>query len=284
MDALPPETMGNVFFHSIPTDTAPFTPPSNIHAPLSLTHVSSRWRTVAQSIPLLWTGRRISPVENSDQSNLVLIKEWLARSQDLPISIALYLGADYWQTRALDLNPATFDMQNFDPASLNPTWTEENLRRTICAISAVLNHSDRLESLSICLDTTCLEAQEWTVAEGRLGRLKHLELMDYKQKSQAAISQQYLPIPHTVSTSPAPAATAVLSCAQHLRHFRGVFTSRNAVLFQHIQGSINWRQLTSVDATITHQSQYTHILRACTNLSDLSVGFWFEDFGPPIDY
>ncbi|KAJ7158553.1 hypothetical protein C8R46DRAFT_1354515 [Mycena filopes] len=94
---IPPEVLGEIFFHCLPRDT--FVQPSATRAPLLLTQISSNWRSVALATPALWTSLAINLSIRSCLPNLALIQAWLARSGSRPLSfhIAESIRKDYYE-------------------------------------------------------------------------------------------------------------------------------------------------------------------------------------------
>lgn len=82
---LPPEILAEIFVHCIPEGQFPL--PYRTEAPLLLTHVSSLWRSLAMSIPDLWTSLHINykdPAEDIPAANT-----WLSLSGDRALSLSI---------------------------------------------------------------------------------------------------------------------------------------------------------------------------------------------------
>ncbi|KAF8962482.1 hypothetical protein BDZ97DRAFT_1113367 [Flammula alnicola] len=108
MRRLPPDILREVFISSLPDDRNPTM--SRDEAPMLLTQVSSHWRSVAMTTPGLWASLHIavpnsSPTFHSSHDSTTgvrlmvsqvtairaaAVKEWIARSGTLPLSIALH--------------------------------------------------------------------------------------------------------------------------------------------------------------------------------------------------
>ncbi|KAJ7128536.1 hypothetical protein C8R44DRAFT_778146 [Mycena epipterygia] len=87
---LPNEIVSEIFFQSLdPSDRLSSGPAS----PLFLGHICRDWRDIALSTPALWTAIELhldSPRPREHQ--LELLKIWLNRSRDCPLSVAIYQG------------------------------------------------------------------------------------------------------------------------------------------------------------------------------------------------
>lgn len=82
---LPPEILAEIFVHCIPDGQFPL--PYRTEAPLSLTHVSSLWRSLAISTPDLWTGLHINYKDPAE--DIPATETWLSRSGDKPLSLSI---------------------------------------------------------------------------------------------------------------------------------------------------------------------------------------------------
>ncbi|KAF8962471.1 hypothetical protein BDZ97DRAFT_1113145 [Flammula alnicola] len=108
MRRLPPDILREIFISCLPDDRNPTM--SNDEAPMLLSQVSSHWRSVAMTTPGLWASLHIavpnsSPTFRSTHDSTTgdrlmvsqvteirsaAVKEWIARSGTLPLSIALH--------------------------------------------------------------------------------------------------------------------------------------------------------------------------------------------------
>ncbi|KAF9475397.1 hypothetical protein BDN70DRAFT_996451 [Pholiota conissans] len=82
---LPPEILTEIFLFCIPDEQFPL--PYTTEAPLLLTHVSSQWRSIAVSVPELWTALHINykdPAEDIPATDI-----WLSRSGSKPLSLSI---------------------------------------------------------------------------------------------------------------------------------------------------------------------------------------------------
>ena len=92
---LPPEIMSEIFILCTPVtrrnlDDFGFEWYISTPSPLSLTWVCRSWRSIAQSTPALWTSLRIYiPYRNIPQC-IQVIREWISRSGQLPLSIQVH--------------------------------------------------------------------------------------------------------------------------------------------------------------------------------------------------
>lgn len=99
---LPPEIISVIFQSLIP----PFADSeSDTAAPLRLGSVCSFWRTIAWANPSLWSSLSIRFNDPTINTQIILLRQWLRRSGDLPLSIRLVSEEEIqWGTQ---LTPAT---------------------------------------------------------------------------------------------------------------------------------------------------------------------------------
>jgi hypothetical protein len=88
---LPVELLAEIFRHCIPgRDTQPFINSFNRkEVPLLLGRVCSYWRSVAYSTPILWASLSITFHTKKLRHDTNLIKAWIARSGECPLTIAV---------------------------------------------------------------------------------------------------------------------------------------------------------------------------------------------------
>ena len=84
ISALPAELLAEIFIFCLPTDRYPIPTPTD--APLLLTQIWSLWRSVALSLPELWTAIHINYKGLEDIPATTL---WLSRSADQPLSLSI---------------------------------------------------------------------------------------------------------------------------------------------------------------------------------------------------
>ena len=122
---LPPEIITEIFQFLIP----PFTDSeSDTAVPLRLGSVCSFWRTVAWANPSLWSSLSIRLNDPTINTQITLLRQWLCRSGDLPLSIRLVSEDEIqWGAR-------------FTPAT---------------AIQIVNEYSARWRNLDLRLPTSC---------------------------------------------------------------------------------------------------------------------------------
>ncbi|KAJ6454602.1 hypothetical protein C8R45DRAFT_599623 [Mycena sanguinolenta] len=84
---LPNEITSEIFIKFIPVYPRP-PPMTGRRSPTTLTHVCGRWREIALSMRSLWRGMLV-PGYSDDPSLLCLLKSWLSRSGDSPLSISM---------------------------------------------------------------------------------------------------------------------------------------------------------------------------------------------------
>ncbi|KAF5324059.1 hypothetical protein D9611_008344 [Ephemerocybe angulata] len=86
---LPDDILREVFLNCLPPNhNATFSPADS---PVLLTHVSNRWRDVAFSTPRLWSTLHIpllSRLLDYSSNRMSTIKEWMARSGSVPLSLS----------------------------------------------------------------------------------------------------------------------------------------------------------------------------------------------------
>ncbi|KAJ7646555.1 hypothetical protein FB45DRAFT_890768 [Roridomyces roridus] len=85
---LSPEVLGEIFLWCLPTDGFQSTldPPRLSLEPLTLSHVSSRWRTVSLSTPSLWS---TIWVDRPQDAHISMVELWLERSRAYPLTLYL---------------------------------------------------------------------------------------------------------------------------------------------------------------------------------------------------
>ncbi|KAJ7082659.1 hypothetical protein B0H15DRAFT_436315 [Mycena belliarum] len=90
---LPQDILREIFVATLPEDR--YASMNHTESPLLVSHVCSYWRSVALSMPRLWTSLHIS----ASSANVWVVSEhvdsWLARSGDLPLSIS-YVWTARW--------------------------------------------------------------------------------------------------------------------------------------------------------------------------------------------
>ncbi|KAF8886244.1 hypothetical protein CPB84DRAFT_1787769 [Gymnopilus junonius] len=124
---LPNDILHEIFLHCLPQNRNPIMTSSE--APLLLSRVSSKWRSVAHSSPRLWAQLHITFCDNHSivnsspgwprgEENLnkqlekrvyaVLerrceaVKEWLMRSGSCPLSISIFYSSNAWKMEQID--------------------------------------------------------------------------------------------------------------------------------------------------------------------------------------
>ncbi|KAJ7042877.1 hypothetical protein C8F04DRAFT_1075092 [Mycena alexandri] len=91
---LPSEILVEIFVHFLPAYPE-FPPLSGLLSPLLLCRICQEWRAIALSTPSLWSAIRItSPrdgdaLESHEVSKLEILKTWLTRSRNCPLSLSL---------------------------------------------------------------------------------------------------------------------------------------------------------------------------------------------------
>ncbi|KAF9000430.1 hypothetical protein BDQ17DRAFT_673621 [Cyathus striatus] len=107
-----PELISKIFIHcfyedifdAIPVQDDPQRPPQ---PPLYLAQICRHWRSIALSIPWLWSEIPLlsNAPDNSKKKNVAFLKGYLKRSNVYPLSIYLMLNPDYISRRRV-LNSA----------------------------------------------------------------------------------------------------------------------------------------------------------------------------------
>lgn len=82
---LPPEILSEIFVHCLAEEQFPL--PYRTEAPVLLTHVSSLWRSLAMSIPGLWTNLHINYKDPTE--DIPAVNTWLSLSGDRPLSLSI---------------------------------------------------------------------------------------------------------------------------------------------------------------------------------------------------
>ncbi|KAF7349232.1 F-box domain-containing protein [Mycena sanguinolenta] len=89
---LPPEIVAEIFAHWLP-NYPECPPPRGILSPLLLCQICRQWRMIALSTPILWRAISVELRRGDSEKRLAaeleLLKTWLKRSGDCPLSISL---------------------------------------------------------------------------------------------------------------------------------------------------------------------------------------------------
>src|SRR5882762_1337856 len=83
----PPELWAKIFILCLPLDE--FVEINALEAPLLLMQICGRWRGIASSTPRLWNSICVGRLEQIPFGQINLIKAWLSRSRNLPLSIRI---------------------------------------------------------------------------------------------------------------------------------------------------------------------------------------------------
>ncbi|KAJ6481351.1 hypothetical protein DFH09DRAFT_1464693 [Mycena vulgaris] len=111
----PPELLGYIFLfcrdnslcdHEPPYSPYPTADPQ--HAPMVLGHVCSHWRSISYATPRLWNTVALGKLEFSE-GGASIVREILARSREVPLSIRLATGRPNYGPRPLQSNSSSFD-------------------------------------------------------------------------------------------------------------------------------------------------------------------------------
>ena len=98
---LPPDVTSTIFEFCLPLFTnlryLPFE--MNFPFPLSLGAICSYWRDIAWSTPSLWSSLMV--YVSGNDSHTTIVKQWLARSGQLPLSISIYSVSNWRQVLAV---------------------------------------------------------------------------------------------------------------------------------------------------------------------------------------
>ncbi|KAJ6486861.1 hypothetical protein C8R45DRAFT_930442 [Mycena sanguinolenta] len=90
--SLPPEIVAEIFAHSLPS-CPDCPPPHGTLSPLLLCQICRQWRTIALSTPVLWRAINVELGRGDSEKTLAaeldLLKTWLKRSGDCPLSLSL---------------------------------------------------------------------------------------------------------------------------------------------------------------------------------------------------
>lgn len=130
---LPDELLSRIFIECIPTKGATVSLEASVHeAPMLLSHVCSRWRSVAFSTPQLWNrliatiGPAPPPHSSHSRTLISLVQEWFHRAKTLPLSLRFASHLNYFHCSPDDPILAESDV----PHSL------------LCALSSRLTYLD----------------------------------------------------------------------------------------------------------------------------------------------
>ncbi|KAJ3711603.1 hypothetical protein C8R42DRAFT_780973 [Lentinula raphanica] len=114
-----------------------------------VTHVSRKWRSIAVSLPELWSYITIGVIDKPAKNQLQLLNTALARSGSTPLHLEAYFS---WTTSIeSDLNSWDFGSQanRNTPGNITlPSWPSEQ-QLSEAMIRAVVQHSDRWATASI---------------------------------------------------------------------------------------------------------------------------------------
>ncbi|KIM70591.1 hypothetical protein SCLCIDRAFT_6228 [Scleroderma citrinum Foug A] len=89
---VPPEVLGEIFFHCLPT--APYVTPHDVEGPMVLTQVCRHWRAVARSTPRLWSSITLHLDRATSKEYMFMCEAWLARAKSLPLAIRVLNDLD----------------------------------------------------------------------------------------------------------------------------------------------------------------------------------------------
>ncbi|KIM37075.1 hypothetical protein M413DRAFT_31225 [Hebeloma cylindrosporum] len=89
MQKIPPEVLANIFQFFVSSDCE-----SHCN-PLFLGAICRRWRAIAWSAPRLWCSIAINVNRGSHGDEVRLIRDWLSRSGQLPLSIRITMNPNY---------------------------------------------------------------------------------------------------------------------------------------------------------------------------------------------
>ncbi|RDB15064.1 hypothetical protein Hypma_005427 [Hypsizygus marmoreus] len=90
---LPTELLIEIFTHALPVRKRRIV--SRCIAPLQLTHVCSRWRTIASQTTILWTSLDLwGPSPSYTRSLRIPLRHWLARASQRPVSLRFRMMDD----------------------------------------------------------------------------------------------------------------------------------------------------------------------------------------------
>ena len=137
---LPPDVTSTIFEFCLPDFEDLQSSPSRVDSsvPLILGAICSYWREIAWSTPSLWSSLTVH-VSGND-SHTTIVKQWLARSGQLPLSISIYSASNRHQVSALA------DIIN----QYSTRWSQLYLRMPQCFhqfFHAIDNHAPILKSI-----------------------------------------------------------------------------------------------------------------------------------------
>ncbi|KAF7334589.1 hypothetical protein MVEN_02288800 [Mycena venus] len=155
---LPPEIVSEIFTNFLPL--YPECPPSfGIYSPMLLCRICRHWRAIALKCPVLWRAISIRiPWTQSDDTlarHLEVLKSWLARSGDCPLSFTL----DFEGFSQNIMFPPRREFERFNQKS---TFSPRFLQ-------TVLLHCRRWEHVQICM-----HFQHLHLVQGDMPRLQSL--------------------------------------------------------------------------------------------------------------
>lgn len=127
---LPAEIISAIFEFCAPSwnmynDTSTYTPEPN---PLILGSICSRWRRIAWETPTLWASLNLYISPKNYESQILLLDEWISRSGDLPLLIALSSDDEH-------------------------AWSEPDA--AMAAVEVIKKYASRWRSLHLQLPTIC---------------------------------------------------------------------------------------------------------------------------------
>lgn len=83
---IPPEVLGEIFYHCLPT--APiYVTPRDVESPMVLTQVCRHWRAVAMATPRLWTSITLHVGRATSEVYRSMCEAWLGRAKSLPLAM-----------------------------------------------------------------------------------------------------------------------------------------------------------------------------------------------------
>jgi len=246
---LPPEVLQTVFINCL----EPFPIISAREAPLLLTQICNKWRSIAIDTPALWTSVHIAlvgakdPFESYDSTCDAIregLQTFLLRSDPLPLTVSL--------------------CSDYSPGPYNEDITDE-VNRTL---EILLPHHKRWKYLNLQFPLQCMTLFE---------RLKGEDLPNLETAIVYCSGGGSLPQPTTMTSSP------FFENAPRLQRLS--IGARDHTIMSKLIGSVRWTRLTHLIISLNYWElsqrpieDIGNLLNVCVNLEECSITLPGTDF------
>ena len=137
MNRLPPELLTRIFDFAVDRSSG-----EHVTQIIPLTHVCQHWRTIILSYPKIWSTVRMKPGDPSVTS------EWLARSQNTPITVIAEFSDSYEHPSCRYQDSATATLARHNSPRVCPR------HEAVLSLDRLLPHRSRIRDLTIVLHSS----------------------------------------------------------------------------------------------------------------------------------